>query len=120
MAAEGHDPGYLWDMLNAAHEIEEFVAGSNLEQYMHDRKLQLAVERGIEIIGEAARKVSKTFQEAHPEVPWVPIIAQRHVLAHDYGRIDHERVFRVATVHVPELATLLTPLIPPLPPDIVD
>ncbi|HVC95330.1 MAG TPA: HepT-like ribonuclease domain-containing protein [Pirellulales bacterium] len=120
MPSDDRDPAYLWDMLQAAFEVQQFVAGENLDQYLQDRKSQLAVERAIEIIGEAARNISKTFQEAHPEVPWGPIIAQRHVLAHDYGRIDHERIFRVATVHVPELVAILTPLIPPLPPDILD
>jgi uncharacterized protein with HEPN domain len=50
------------------------------------------------------------------QIPWRPIIAKRHVLAHDYGRIDHERIWEVATVHVPELIARLLPLIPPQPP----
>ena len=114
------DAAYLWDMLQAAYEVQQFVAAMSLEQYLRDRKSQLAVERGIEIIGEAARSVSKAFLDAHPEIPVGPIIAQRHVLAHHYGGIDHQRIFRVATVHVPELITLLTPLIPPLPPEMED
>lgn len=55
------------------------------------------------------------LQHAHPEIPWRLIIAQRHVLAHDYGEIDHERIWRVATMHVPELIRLLEPLVPPAP-----
>ena len=76
---------------------------------------QLAVERSIEILGEAARKVSQAFQAAHPEIPWSRIIAQRHVLAHEYGNIDHERIWEVATVRVPQLIVQLVPLIPPPP-----
>ena len=81
---------------------------------------QLAVERAMEVIGEAAGQVSEAFQQAHPEIPWRPIIAQRHVLAHDYGYVDHERIRRVATFRVEELIARLSPLIPPPPPSIED
>jgi len=51
----------------------------------------------LEIIGEAARRVSTTFQEQHPEIPWRNIIGQRNILAHDYGQIDHDRLYKTAT-----------------------
>jgi len=69
-------------MLDSAKTIEDFVAGVSVSQYVQDRKLQLAVERAIEIIGEAARRVSEAFRDAHPEIPWKSIISQRNVLAH--------------------------------------
>jgi uncharacterized protein with HEPN domain len=77
--------------------------------------MQLAVERAIEIIGEAARNLTPAFRDAHPEIPWRPIIAQRHVLAHDYGDIKQDRIWRVVTVHVPDLISQLEPLVPPPP-----
>jgi uncharacterized protein with HEPN domain len=49
---------------------------------------------------------------AHPDIPWRPIQAQRHVLAHEYGEIKHDRVWRVATVHIPNLIGQLEPLVP--------
>jgi uncharacterized protein with HEPN domain len=112
------DAGYLWDMLKAARDVEQTVREVAREQYAQDRIRQLAVERAVEVLGEAARQVSGPFQQAHPEIPWRPIIAQRHVLAHDYGRIDHERLWEVAKVHVPALIATLTPLIPLLPPEL--
>lgn len=86
------DAAHLWDMLTAAQDVQRFVGSVTWEQYRQDRLRQLAVERSIEILGEAARKVSQAFQAAHPEIPWSRIIAQRHVLAHEYGNIDHERI----------------------------
>ena len=80
MRPEDRDAGYLWDMLDAARTVRDFTTGLGLDQYRADRKLQLAVERAIEIIGEAARLVSASFKEQHPEIPWQQIIAQRHVL----------------------------------------
>jgi uncharacterized protein with HEPN domain len=112
------DAAFLWDMLRYAREVNDVVQGLSREAYLQDRVRQLAVERAVEVIGEAARQVSDAFQQAHPEIPWRPIIAQRHVLAHDYGRIDHERIWQVASVHVPALIAHLVPLIPPPPPPI--
>jgi len=78
--------------------------------------LRGAVERHLEIIGEAANRVSLSFREAHPELPWQRIVAQRNVLAHEYGEIEHALVWRVATIRVPELIQQLQRLLPPLPP----
>jgi Protein of unknown function DUF86 len=52
------DPAYLWDMLEAAQTLRELIAGLSVAAYLADRKTQLAVERAIEILGEAARRVS--------------------------------------------------------------
>lgn len=98
----------MWD---AAKAIGEFVFGKSFYHYQQDRMLRGAVERHLEIIGEAASKVSRAFQEAHPEIPWRRIIAQRHVLAHDYGEVKQELIWKVATVHVSELIADLEPVI---------
>jgi uncharacterized protein with HEPN domain len=116
MRPEDRDPGYVWDMLDAARTILDFTAGVTLESYLHDRKLQLAVERAIEIIGEAARLVSPTFKVQHSEIPWQQIVSQRNVLAHEYGEINQERIWLVATRRIPELIGQLDSLLPPTPP----
>jgi uncharacterized protein with HEPN domain len=105
-------------MLDAAKAAYQFVAARTFHEYLNDRMLRGAVERHLEIIGEAANRVSREFQEAHPEIPWQRIIAQRHVLAHEYGEIKHELIWKVATVHVPHLIEKLEALIPPTPPEV--
>lgn len=102
-------------MLDALKAVQEFIAGRTFHDYLRERMLRGAVERHLEIIGEAANRVSQGFQEAHPEIPWRRIIAQRHVLAHEYGEIRQELIWKVATVHVPELIANLEPLVPPPP-----
>jgi uncharacterized protein with HEPN domain len=67
--------------------------------------------RLIEIIGEAARQVSSQCQNDHPLIPWQKIVAQRHVIAHEYGEIEPELIWRVATVHIPALIRHLEPLV---------
>ena len=71
-----------------------------------------AVERHIEIIGEAARRISESTKQAHPEIPWRAIIGQRNVLAHEYDEILHEAVWAIATRRLPELRTALREIIP--------
>jgi uncharacterized protein with HEPN domain len=115
MRPEDRDAGYIWDMLDAARSVREFTQDVTREHYLQDRKLQLAIERALEIIGEAARLVSGDFKASHAEVPWKQIIGQRHVLAHDYGEISHDRIWLVARNSVPDLIRLLQPLLPPLP-----
>lgn len=112
MSLEKDDRAYLWDMLTAARAVVAFVEGRTLEEYIIDLMLRSAVERQVEIVGEAARRVSKEFQAMHPEIPWRPIQAQRHILAHDYGEIKHDRLWRVAVEHIPALIQQLAPLVP--------
>jgi len=88
---------------------------NSFDDYTNDRLLRGAVERHIKIIGEAARNVSQTYRDAHPEIPRRKIIAQRHVLAHEYGEVKHESIWRAATIHTPELIEQLEPLVPPPP-----
>ena len=83
MPPEDRDPAYLWDIVEAAREVQRFMTAVRLEEYLQDLMRQHAIERTIEILGEAARNVSETFKAAHPDIPWRSIIAQRHVLAHE-------------------------------------
>jgi uncharacterized protein with HEPN domain len=116
MQPESKDAAYLWDMLDAARTIQKFIVMRSFEDYANDRMLSGAVERHLEIIGEAANRVSRGYRAAHPEIPWQQIIAQRNVLAHEYGEIDDVLVWRVATSRIPELVHQLEQLMPPLPP----
>ncbi len=116
MPHDESDLAYLWDMLDAANDTRSFTEGVAFEEYAKDRLRQRAVERSIEIIGEACRNVSDDFQAAHPEIAWRPIKSQRHVLAHEYGEIDPAKIWRVATIHVLTLIEQLTAILAKHPP----
>ncbi len=116
MQPDERDVSYLWDMLEGARTVRDFTAGVGFQQFIDDRKLQMAIERAVEIVGEAARRVSDVFQETHPEIPWRGIIAQRNVLVHEYGEIKQERMWIVASKRIPELIMLLEQLSLPAPP----
>ncbi|MCU7928716.1 MAG: DUF86 domain-containing protein [Candidatus Thiodiazotropha sp. (ex Dulcina madagascariensis)] len=111
MQPEERDPAYLWDMLEAAREVEVMLEHRDLAAFL---VLLRAIERSIEIIGEAARRVSAAYQAAHPEIPWREIIGQRNILAHEYGQIDHALLYKTSTEDIPELINQLQMLLPPL------
>jgi len=115
MQPEQRDAALLWDMREAACEIAQFVKGISYEEFESNKVLRYAVERQILVIGEAAGRVSSTLRDTHLEIPWGSIIAQRNILAHEYGEILVERIWRVATERIPELIRLLDPLIPQPP-----
>lgn len=111
------DAALLYDMAAAADAVVRFVGTKTREEYAADEILRAAVERKIEIIGEAARGLSEVLRDANPQVPWAKIMGTRHVLAHDYDVVNDDIVWRIATVYVPELVVQLKPLLPPPPPD---
>jgi uncharacterized protein with HEPN domain len=57
----------------------------------------------LQILGEAAAKISDDFQECHPDIPWLKIIGMRNILVHDYFRIDTEAVWAVVKDDIPVL-----------------
>jgi uncharacterized protein with HEPN domain len=114
MQPEDRDPAYLWDMLQAATEIDTMLKDYDLPAFLADRVMLRAIERSVEIIGEAARHVSATYQAKHPEIPWREIIGQRNILAHEYGQIDHELLYKTAKGDVPALIVQIEHLLPPL------
>ncbi|MEA2602561.1 MAG: hypothetical protein QOF89_3553 [Acidobacteriota bacterium] len=117
MRPDQRDASYLWDMLEAARQVIGFTRGVTLADYSQSPMLYLAVERGIQIIGEAANRVSPGFQERHPEIPWRKIVAQRNVLVHEYGDVDPALIWDLVQEHLPRLVAQLEDLVPPPPQD---
>jgi uncharacterized protein with HEPN domain len=107
------DKVYLWDMLKAAQGVASSLKGLTFAQYAADENLRLATERRIEIIGEAARRISSELKEAHPGIPWRLIVDQRNVLIHAYDEIETERIWALAQQDIPRLLEQLEALMPP-------
>jgi uncharacterized protein with HEPN domain len=118
MPLSKRDPANLLDMLEASEKVQRFLQNKTFADFLGDDMLRAAVERNIEIIGEAARRISDDLKQEHPEIPWRKIIAQRNVLIHEYDDIDFKEIWEVASFHLPRLIDQIRPLIPPLPPDL--
>ena len=107
------DAAYLLDMLLSARDAAEFAAGLTFAQFERSRLHQNAVLKAIEIIGEAATRISEETRQAHPEVPWPEIIGMRNRLVHAYFEVNLKRVWKTAQQDIPRLIDLIEPLVPP-------
>lgn len=103
MKPEDRDAGYLWDILDTAREVRELIRDVTLEMLLSDTRTRRALERTLEIIGEAAGHISEPMRATHPEIPWIAIIGQRNIIAHGYAVIDYGRLFATATNDIPTL-----------------
>lgn len=111
MPPDSRDAAHLWDMLAAASEAHAVIEGITLDAFLQDRLRLRALERTIELVGEAARRVSPPCQSSHPEIPWRSLIGQRNLLAHEYGRVNATLLYRTATADVPRLIRSLERII---------
>jgi uncharacterized protein with HEPN domain len=84
-----------------------YLIDANLSPIVAER-LRLAVERLLEIVGEAARALSDEGRARYPEVPWPDVTGLRTVLAHHYHRVDPSQVWALATTEVPRLVQHLS------------
>jgi uncharacterized protein with HEPN domain len=102
------DEERIADILDAAREIAEVIEFGR-DAWDKDRIRQLAVERLLEIIGEAANSLSDDFRAQYPGIPWRDIIGLRVVLTHHYHRVDPGQVWVIAAIEVPRLVQDISP-----------
>jgi uncharacterized protein with HEPN domain len=96
------DAAYLRDILEAVDLIEKY-ASRGRRAYDADELIQTWVVHHLQIIGEAAGKLSEQFREKHAEVPWAVIKAMRNVLVHFYFGVDLEKVWGAIEHDLPVL-----------------
>ena len=111
------DDAYLLDILIAARKVLRYAEGFSWESFRQDDRTQDAVMRNIQIIGEAARKLSQEFRGDHSDIPWNEILGMRNRLVHEYGRILVEKVWETVVDDIPALVRQIEPLVPPEEPD---
>lgn len=97
----------LRHMIEASHEAVGYVEGLSREAFNAQRPLQHSVVRCIEVIGEAASRLSPELRKAHPEVPWQDMIGMRNRLIHAYFDIDLDLIWQTVNQELPEIIPLL-------------
>ena len=103
---------YVGHMLDTARLIVGKVKGLSRSDFDADDNLCLALTHLVQTIGEAARRVSSTFQSQHPDIPWKKIVGMRRRVVHDYLHVDYQAVWEVATMSIPQLIIKLEKLLP--------
>ena len=103
---------YAGHMLDMARKALGLVRGKSRSEYEQDETLSLALTHLLQIIGEAARKISPQFREQHRDIPWAAIVGLRHRVVHDYLHVDLDLVWDVVHQDLDLLVTKLEKIVP--------
>jgi uncharacterized protein with HEPN domain len=101
----------LRHMIEAAQRAQEFMAGRQRADLDKDAMLLFAVVQAVQIVGEAASKISAETRSAAPSVPWVRITGMRNRLVHAYADIDRDVVWKTVSEEIPALLLQLQSLL---------
>jgi len=105
------DRAYLFDILDAARLALSYTESTNEEAFYKDIQRQDSVIRRLEIIGEAARRISEQTRVAFPELPWNEMIGLRNILIHEYDDVDLSIVWSTVRNELPNLVAALQKII---------
>jgi len=107
------DVAYLLDILEAAKLAAAYASAKTKEEFILDTQCQDAVIRRLEIIGEAARRISRETRASLPGLPWAAMINMRNLMIHEYDHVDLAVVWDTVQNHLPALIQSISPLVPP-------
>ncbi len=97
------DRASLRHMMDHAAEAVEMSVGRTRHELDKDRTLNLALVRLMEIVGEAAARVSQETRKSHPMIPWLNIVALRNRLIHGYDEVDFDVLWQILHGDMPKL-----------------
>jgi len=106
------DEVVLLDIVRAAQLVLEFKRDMDRAAFFEDLKTQSAILHQLMVIGEAVKRLSAEFRGRHPRGSWSLIAGMRDKLIHGYDIVDLEQVWQTTVKDVPELLSLLEPLLP--------
>ncbi len=107
------DEKRLRQMLEYSREAVAFVVGKTPVDLERERLLQLGLVRLVEIVGEAAARVSTETQAAWSGIPWAQIVSMRNRLIHGYDFVDHEILWQTVQEDLPVLIRQLEKVLTP-------
>ena len=96
----------LTDIIDAIELIQSDMAGVTLDAFEADRRRRWLVERGMEIIAEASRRLPPALKTRHPEIPWPKVAGIGNVLRHEYENVAHDVLWHVVHDNLPLLKTV--------------
>jgi uncharacterized protein with HEPN domain len=106
------DPGiYLQDILDSIAGVRMAIGEADFDSYGENRPMRRAVEREIEIISEAARRIPHELREMEPDIPWGEIAGISNVLRHDYQIVSDTIMWNVVKTHIPALEAAVNRII---------
>lgn len=115
MLPDQRDAGRLWSMVRHARYVVRKAASITRDELIRNEDHQYAVTKALELIGESVRVLSEPFRAAHPQVPWDKMKCMRHLLVHEYEKVDWDVIWETITIHVPAFLSYVEPLVPDVP-----
>ena len=91
--------------------ILKYTANIDYEAFYENDVLKKAIERSLEIIGEAATKIDDEFKSQYPEISWKELKATRNIIIHNYTGVDYAIVWEIIQNNIPELEFQIKQLI---------
>ncbi|MEN9521524.1 MAG: hypothetical protein RLZZ381_4112 [Cyanobacteriota bacterium] len=105
------DKASLLDIVNAAKRVIQFAEELDKSALATNDEKQSAILYQVIVMGEATKRLSSEFRAQHPEIPWKDIAGMRDILAHQYDRLNINTLWDVIKNDIPEVLTLLEPLL---------
>ena len=99
------------DIVESARSIGDYIAGVSRDEFIENEQLQDSVIRRLLVIGEASARLSDSFRDNRPGIPWREIRGMRNRMVHVYDDIDMNLVWRTARNEVPNLLAELAPVV---------
>ncbi len=106
------DDTYLVDILESAKIALDYVSGKSWDDFYGDMQCQDAVIRRVEIIGEAARRVSQETRDRYPQLPWREMTSMRNLVIHEYDVVDIKLVWDTMQNKIPPLIQDISKIVP--------
>lgn len=97
------DIGRLEHIVSTIENIEEYSVDITEEMLYHDKLRTHAIIYNLQIVGEAVYKLTNEFKNSHQNTPWDVIEKMRHILVHDYYRVNFEVLWDVIIHDLPSL-----------------
>lgn len=94
---------FIQDILQNIKDIESFSSGVTMNKFIHNKLIQNAIIRSLEIIGESAKNIPDSFRIKYPKIPWKEISGFRDILIHSYFGVSMERVWNIIKKDLPNL-----------------
>ncbi len=102
---------YIGHIQEAIGAIEKYLEGVDFEKFSQNGMIFDAVTRELEIIGEAANRISDDFQKQYPDIPWRKVIGMRNTITHEYFGINKRVIWKTCKENLPELEAIVNKIL---------
>ena len=109
------DRAPLHDILEAISTVRAWIKDKTYADYLDDHMLRSAIERQVEIVSEASRRIPDWLKSTRADMPWRDVAAVGNILRHRYGNVSDPAIWSIVTLDFPALEIAVTAMLKSLP-----